>query len=140
MEDYGLLDVDKDEDLYTLHYVFMPRINSQLAQFSSAWNQHPLRTENGLSPLQLWTRGLLSSPVEWQNEISSGLMMNEELYGAETYEDAFSSCFDRVDIRFDFSLTQQQMQYLRDNYNPLQYSDNNGIDIYIDVKMYIESL
>ena len=37
------------------------------AAFSTSWNNHPLRTENGLSPLQLWTRGLCladSSVVE----------------------------------------------------------------------------
>ena len=38
LEDCGLLDVNDDQDLFALHYTFMPRINSQLKQFASAWN------------------------------------------------------------------------------------------------------
>ena len=69
LEDCNLLDVEDDYDLFALHYTFIPRINNQLSQFVSAWNMHPLRTEGGLSPLQLWTRGLLSSSAEWQHEL-----------------------------------------------------------------------
>lgn len=59
MEDHDILCVDNDVDLLCLHSVYIPRINAQLCQFVSAWNCHPLRTENGLSPTQLWTRGLI---------------------------------------------------------------------------------
>ena len=58
MEDLGILDPDRDNDLFALHYVFIPRINIQLLQFMEAWNHHP---EHGLSPLQLWHRGMLSA-------------------------------------------------------------------------------
>lgn len=64
MEDCGILNVNEDEDLFALHYVFLPRINNLLKQFSSSWNRHPLRSENGLSPMELWSRGLLSSSAE----------------------------------------------------------------------------
>ena len=83
MEDYGLLDADCEEDLFALHYVFLPRINNQLVQFVSAWNRHPLRTENGLTPLQLWNRGLLSGSAELQNDIASGLSVADH-YGVDT--------------------------------------------------------
>lgn len=61
MEDSGVLNPDYDGDLFSLHYLFLPRINAQLLQFVNAWNRHPLRTENGLTPLQLWNGGLLSA-------------------------------------------------------------------------------
>ena len=45
-------------DLFCLHYVFLPRLNSQTVRFIEGWNNHPLRTVQGLSPVQLWTRGM----------------------------------------------------------------------------------
>ena len=67
MEDTNLLSVDNNIDLFSLQFVFIPRINAQLDLFASAWNNHPIRTENGLSPLQLWTRGLLRSSINISN-------------------------------------------------------------------------
>ncbi len=58
MEDIGLLDINNEICLFTLHYVFIPRINHSLQQLLEAWNNHPLSTERNLSPLQLWISGL----------------------------------------------------------------------------------
>ena len=59
MEDMGLLNVDDEFHLFCLHYVFLHRINSSLQKFCSAWNNRSLSSEFCLSPLQLWTAGLL---------------------------------------------------------------------------------
>ena len=58
MEECGLLCPTDELHLFCLHYVFLPRLNLQLAQFLESWNNHRLRTEHGLSPKQLWTRGI----------------------------------------------------------------------------------
>ena len=42
-----------DIDLYALHFVFVPRINNMLQEFSSMWNNHSVRTERNLTPLQI---------------------------------------------------------------------------------------
>ena len=55
LEERNLLDPGNEADLFCLHYVFIPRINSTLKCFASSWNSHPLSTENNLSPLQLYT-------------------------------------------------------------------------------------
>lgn len=39
--------------IFTLQYLFLPRIQECLQQFTHDWNNHKLRTENNLSPLQL---------------------------------------------------------------------------------------
>ena len=57
MEDTGILDPDNEVHLFCLHFVFIPRINSSLAQFMTMWNDHPLRTESNHSPNQLWMTG-----------------------------------------------------------------------------------
>ena len=39
----------------------------QLSRFVKGWNHHPLRTEQGLSPMQLWTRGMcLTTPTVFE--------------------------------------------------------------------------
>ncbi len=54
MEQYSILNVNSEIDLFCLHYVYIPRINDSLHWFASTWNNHPLRTESNLSPYQLW--------------------------------------------------------------------------------------
>ena len=90
MEDSNLLSVDNDIDLFCLHFVFLPRINAQLDQFASAWNNHPIRTENGLSPLQLWTRGLPSAAPTYQAEIFDGMTVGDD-HGVEGNDQGISS-------------------------------------------------
>jgi hypothetical protein len=44
--------------MYCLHYIFLNRINSSLHMFCDGWNNHPLSSEHGRSPIQLWVYGL----------------------------------------------------------------------------------
>ena len=57
-------DVDNEVHMYSLQYVFRARIDAALQKFRCAWNRHPLSSEQNLSPLQLWIRGLLASHDE----------------------------------------------------------------------------
>ena len=58
LEDIGILDVQDEIDLLSLHYVFLPVIQRQLDIFKLAWSCHSLRTERGRTPQQLWILGL----------------------------------------------------------------------------------
>lgn len=58
LEDDGMLNPSSDIDLFSLHFVFMPRINFQLGIFQQSYSHHRLRTERNQSPFQLWLRGL----------------------------------------------------------------------------------
>ena len=58
LENEGLLNPDNPIHLFSLHYIFLPRINSSLRSFAQAWNRHPMQSEGGLSPQQLWVSGL----------------------------------------------------------------------------------
>ena len=58
LEDSSIIDINSEEDLYTLHYVFVPILQRQLDVFRQAWAYHSLRTERGKSPIQLWVMGL----------------------------------------------------------------------------------
>lgn len=112
MEDSNLLSVDNNIDLFSLHFVFLPRINAQLDQFASAWNNHPIQTENGLSPLQLWTRGLLSAAPTYQAEIFDGMTVGDD-HGVEGNNQGISS-IDREGVvvhvpEIDIDLSQRQL-------------------------------
>lgn len=58
MEEEGVLNPDSQIHLFCLHYVFIKRINFCLREFMNAWNRHPMDSEHGLSPEQLWVAGL----------------------------------------------------------------------------------
>lgn len=58
LEELQELDIDSDVHLFCLHYVFLPKINISLRRFQEAWNSHPMQSEHGLSPDQLWLQGM----------------------------------------------------------------------------------
>ena len=47
------LEIDNVWHIFTLKYMFMPRIQEQLNEFKSNWNNHPLESEHNCTPLQL---------------------------------------------------------------------------------------
>ena len=53
LEDNGLLDINNETDMFCLHYVLLPRVKKLVKEFAFAHNNHALRTEGNLTPLQL---------------------------------------------------------------------------------------
>ena len=58
LEQCSQLNVTNVLDLYSLHFVYLPRINDHFIKFVNAWNAHPLSYEHNKSPNQLWIRDL----------------------------------------------------------------------------------
>lgn len=54
LEDHGYLHITNELHLFSLHYVYIPRINRHLDLFRRGWDMHPLSTEGNKSPMQLW--------------------------------------------------------------------------------------
>ena len=52
----GQLSVTNVLDLYSLHFVYLPKINDHFIKFVNAWNAHPLSYEHNISPNQMWIR------------------------------------------------------------------------------------
>lgn len=57
---YGILDPGNDLHLWVLHYVFLPRLNRDLALFAAQKNNQGLSTERGRSPNRIFLTGMLS--------------------------------------------------------------------------------
>lgn len=64
LEDEGVLDPSDSIHLFCAQHMFLPRLQKDLDVFRVGWDNHPLRTEQNLSPHQLWTVGLLQNPVD----------------------------------------------------------------------------
>ena len=129
-----LLDPLNELYLFALHYTFIPRINKCLQEFKSQWENHPLSSEGNLSPIQLYTAGML------ENEHS----------GYAAVESVFDAC-NRHDCGFDPSapvlleeedyqvvvpdtsvpLSDQQISFLENHCNPLQENDKSSENTYL---------
>ena len=59
MEDQGILDVEDEVHMWALHFVFKPRIQRSLVQFTEQWNNHKVSTEHCKTPKQLFVEGAL---------------------------------------------------------------------------------
>lgn len=60
MESDGKLSCLNEVDMFCLHAVFLPRINSALDSFVESWNNHPLSTSHNQTPNQLFIQGAIS--------------------------------------------------------------------------------
>ena len=76
LEDEALLDPTDDVDLFCVHYIYLPRVNSQLQAFRDAYCHHKLRTEHNATPLQLWTTGMLTTE---DSHAAEGVYAYEEM-------------------------------------------------------------
>ncbi|KAL2102065.1 hypothetical protein ACEWY4_003826 [Coilia grayii] len=63
LEEDGLLDPSDSHHLFAALYVFLPRLQADLESFTQAWDNHSLRTEQNLTPNQLWAMGQIQNPV-----------------------------------------------------------------------------
>ena len=63
LEEEGLLDLSNATHFFCLHYVFLPRLEENLNVFREGWDNHPLRTEQNLTPNQLWEVGQMQHPI-----------------------------------------------------------------------------
>ena len=128
MEKGGFLDPLNELHLFCLHYIFLPRINKSLKEFVEQMNQRPVSTEHNMSPLQLWTSGML------QNINSQHTALTEDemgQYGIDTDESVTVNDED-YQVHIDpptFMLTKEQRMQLPD---PFENDHNQGVANYLE--------
>ena len=133
MEHHNLLNPVNDLHIYALHYVYIPRINRSLEQFKVSWNNHGIRTERGRTPNQLFTEGALR--LRNSGQVAVDFCDNlDELYGVDFEEDIIphnGPGDDGVVIPVNrLNLTDEQVEELKANIDPLADSDDHGLDIF----------
>ena len=140
MEDMGLLDPLNEVHLFSLHFVFIPRINRALQHFTNQWNNHPVSSEHQLSPLQIFAYGILENMHSGYSGVESILRTNEiPLYGFDPdgpiplddddYQVNTSST--RSIPAVDVHLTPQQLHILEVSCHPLNDDGEHGRTQYL---------
>ena len=131
LEQNQLLDALNEIHLFALHYVYIPRINQALRCFQDGWNHHGIRTAQHRSPQQLFVQGSLSLH-------SSGLVALDffdpvnENYGISNDDPVPTDEPHSVSVpEFCFSIQANELTNLIEKVNPLNESDNYGIDLYL---------
>lgn len=141
MESEGYLDPINERDLFALHFVFLPRIQRSLSAFQDGWNNHGIRTEHSRTPNQLFTVGALQLrhaelvALDFFEEVPSNYGTDEDgvLGGNETEETV-------VIPRISFQLEPTQITLLKQTINPLDHCPNYGINIYLSVLQFLNSI
>lgn len=60
LEDNGVLEPSNPQHLFSLHYVYVPRINRHIEKWKQGFVRHRIRTAGNRSPMQLYILGLLN--------------------------------------------------------------------------------
>ena len=132
LEKMSTLDLLSDLDLYALHYIYIPRVNQQLRHFQNAWNYHRLRT-TGLTPLQMFIRHA-------RNLDSTNFLNSYSMFGIDEDGPIPSSNQHVVVPRNSISLDDDQFAALHDTVDPLNDSNNYGIELYEQTKSFLNHI
>ena len=128
LEYHDLLNPIDDVHIFVLQYIFLPRINKSLLEFKEAWNSHKVRTEQGLTPSQLFTSGALQlrqsglSALDFFDRVTDNYGVEEE--GVTPYDDA-----EGVEVPpCLLNLPDGRLEELKETVDPLSDSDSFGIE------------
>ena len=95
MEDEGILDPMNEIHLFSLHYVYVPRVQRALDEFKAQWNSHPVSTESNLSPEQLFIEVTFNSAPH-KEATDDGVTGGNEMLGTGADTAIFLSAIFRV--------------------------------------------
>ena len=139
MEQTDILDPLNEEHLYALHYVYIPRINRALSEFTRGWNHHPIRTAHHQSPHQLFHAGALLlqhsglTALDFFDDVDDtyGIDVDAPVPAQEEHVTV-------PDVRI--TLSSENLLRLQRAVNPLAHSDEFGIDLYEQVLCFLSTV
>ena len=147
MEESGLLQIDNPLHKFALHYIYLPRINRALSSFTSAWNNHPLRTENNWSPERIWVSNGMIDVRNHQLMAVAEIVEQEpsfddlSWYGYDPsapppMDDGLSTVnVEDVEIEIPGNVIHD----LRATINSIQLANSYGIDLFTDCLKVLQS-
>jgi hypothetical protein len=150
LEQDGILDPDNPGQLWCLQYIYLPRLNRDLALFSEQWNLHGIRTVKGSpSPQTMYMERMLQLQGSSQHTAVLDFTrveppaVNDQEYGVDPVEpvtgehSANLSIVDVPSVRCPFS--DAVLQELTHTVDPLDNSlDIHGIGLYQITLAYLE--
>ena len=133
MESTGILNTDNPIHVFTLHLIFIPRINKALHEFCETFNHHKVRTEGNWSPYKMWANGMFHA----DNPLAHGLLDEEppniEIYGYDPQGPSPTGSDNHVVIDpVDISHVDLLKSFVLEHLDPLRPSTEMGADIYTE--------
>lgn len=144
LETIELLDRDDEVDLFALHYVYLPRINSAIQQFVLQWNNHSLSGDGGATPLQRWTEGFYQFALSDYTTVTDVLNPQDcnQDYGIDDdgpMPDLQTN--NHVEVPAStVNLTDDQVAQLVRDVNPVSNDNNYGIELYSATRNIVEKM
>lgn len=141
MEHHDLLNPLDEKHLYALHYVFIPRINRSLTQFVHGWNHHPIRTAHKKSPYQLFTGGMLFlqhsrlAALDFFDAVDPTYGLDDN---APVPSEDYGGTIEVPECAYH--IHDANLALLQQTINPLEQSDEYGIDIYEQTLNFLDTL
>ena len=138
----GMLNRTNEIDLFSLHYVYMPRINYALEQFVSTFNNHGISTEHNRSPHQLWISGILqhhsSSYAGVRGVVNNTMPEDLTMYGDDPTAPVPENDLTGVDVAtINVDFPAHIFMVLEETFNPMEQDDNQGMNIYLQVRQFL---
>ena len=142
LEENNVLDPVNDLDLFSLHVIFVPRINKCLQHFKSSWNVHPLHTENHWSPKKIWTNGIIqpaNTGLCGVQDVFDPLSEDVESYGVDEEGPQPLHKYESVEVpSTSLHLTEEQQLSLA---SLIEYNvDDFGIDAYLACRAMLQNM
>ena len=136
MENAEILDEHDETDLCALHFIYLPRIQASLDEFTSQWNNHGMRTGRHLSPLAIWTSSMLQSAVNDNDDLYQA---QGDLYGVDFEGTVVEIETDNNVVVEDISihLNEEDFATLFNMVDPLSDDMNHGIDLYLHTRDFV---
>ena len=143
LEENGYLEIDNELHLFCLHFIFLPRIDRHLELFREGYDNHPLRTESNMTPIQLWLYGLNSV-----NNHTSTLEVELNTYGID-FEGPLPSQMYDGETWNDISIevppivcpsNENQLNFISSAVDPLAISSVYELDIYLNTVQTVHDL
>ena len=139
LEDSGLLDSSDDRDIFSLHYVYIPRIQHNLDSFRDTYSHHKLSTENSMTPNQLWIMGMAQLNTD-SSSVEGSIENVDADYGIDWNDPCVTNTVEHVDVPTNQCLlTEQQLSELKDIIDPMQDCDDYGFSLYITVRAFVRA-
>ena len=135
MEEQELLDGCREIDLFCLHKVYLPRIQSSLDCFSDGWNHHQISTEGNESPFQLFTAGMVNKNFQEQAGVISYLD-SDDRFGADIMGSSSEFLTDDHVMIDEIQVPEKVKQVVLS----LNLDSNYGINHFITLKLEITNV
>ena len=145
LESMEMLDPNNEIEVYALHYVFLPQLNKALDLFVMQWNNHPLSSEHGYTPFQVWKQGFYNytqSDYTTVREVLDPNSVNFQHYGIDDdgpLPNVQTQNFVEIP-RSAIELTGEELQTLMDDLDPLTNDNDHGVAAYQRAKNVLSNI